>query len=222
VILVSDLEIKYGKTVIPVDLAPWESAFFVFDKKGLATATPQLAEADHEVKVLGGKWKMRLEGHGFKTLEQTVSELQSWTEQPRTRHFSGTGVYEKEFTLPAKEFDPDKRWVLDLGEMKNIAEVELNGIPVGVDWIAPYEMDISHALRNGKNQLRIKVTNTLINHVTSMKEVPPVPEELWPRLGVTNPELSKERAYRNPPKEFSEKELPLSGLVGPVVIRSSR
>lgn len=220
--LVRDLQMKYGKTTIPIDFAAWESAFFVFDKKGVTSANLPIAAADRVVKELGGKWNMRLEGYGFKTYEASVNKLQSWTEQPRTRHFSGTGVYEKEFNLSAKDYDPAKRWVLDLGEMKNIAEVELNGQVVGVDWIAPYEIDITAALQKGKNHLRIKVTNTLINYVTSMTDIPPVPKELRSRLGDTNPELSKERAYRNLPREFNEKDLPLSGLVGPVVIRSSR
>ena len=151
-----------------------------------------------------------------------MTNLQSWTESADTKYFSGTGIYETTFNLASRLYDPNKRWVLDLGEMKNIAEVELNGKVVGVDWIAPYEVDITEALRTGKNDLRIKVTNTLINYVTSMDAVPPVPEALRPRLGNTNPELSKERAYGRPPKEFDEDDdLPLSGLVGPVVIRSS-
>lgn len=211
-----------GRTAIPIDFAPWESAFFVFDKEGLESAAKPPLAAERVVKELNGDWKMRLQGHGFETYEADLAGLASWTDSPRTRHFSGTGVYETTFEMTAGELKSARRWILDLGEMKNIAEVELNGKLAGVDWIAPYEVDISDHLEPGKNELRIKITNTLINRVTGMDAVPPVPEELRPRLGDTNPELSRERAYARPPREFDEGDnLPLSGLVGPVVIRAS-
>jgi hypothetical protein len=159
---VTDKKVREGKTIIPIDFEPWESAFFVFDQKGLASAGLPQPEAARIVKKLNGKWQMRLEGHGFKTLERTMTDLQSWTESPRTRHFSGTGIFETEFNLPSKEFAANKHWILDLGEMKNIAEVELNGKLVGVDWIAPYELDISKSLRNGRKFQRCQRIYSLV------------------------------------------------------------
>jgi hypothetical protein len=155
---------------------------------------------------------MQLAGYGFESFETEVTKLACWTENPRTRHFSGTGIYETEFTLPEK----GARLMLDLGKVGTVAEVELNGKPVGVAWMAPYRLDITDAARAGKNKLVVKVTNTLINYVTGLKEPPEVPVELQPRLGKANPDIYE--SSRLAKREMSETDLPPSGLIGPVSV----
>ena len=221
VIRVDSINRQDGRTAIEIDFEPWESGFYVFAGENLDSAKPPAPSATRIVRKLDGEWKMKLSGHGFEDFESTVEALESWTESPRTRHFSGTGVYETSFSLSEEELRTTRRLVLDLGEMRNIVEVEINGELVGVDWMAPYQVDITGFPKPGENQLCIKVTNTLINYVTSLDAVPPVPQSLQPRLGNTHPELAKERGYNRPPREFDETDLPLSGLVGPVLIRGS-
>ena len=98
----------------------------------------------------------------------------------------------------------------------NIAEVELNGRAVGVAWMAPYRLEVTDTLRVGRNRLVVRVTNTLINYVTGLKEPPEVPPELVPRLGPANPAIypQSKLAY----VEMRETDLPPSGLLGPVVL----
>ena len=107
---------------------------------------------------------------------------------------------------------------LDLGQVGNIAEVELNGQPVGVAGMAPHRLDVTHAARVGKNKLVVQVTNTLINYVTGLQAPPQVPVELQPRLGKANPEIYPESNLAK--LEMSESDLPLSGLIGPVKVVS--
>ena len=72
-------------------------------------------------------------------------------------------------------------------------------------------------VRAGRNSLRVVVTNTLINRVAGMKELPPVPPELIPHYGGEGDRytLGRERARR----EMGFTPLPPSGLLGPVTLR---
>jgi len=203
-------------TVIPLAFEPWESAFYLFTE-GSAPVKPAAAFAGTmpEALAITGNWNMKLEGHDFDTLVTNVSALSSWTDSERSRHFSGNGRYETEFVMPAAKLVPGTRMMLELGQVGNLAEVELNGQVLGVTWMAPYRLDITRAVRAGANKLVVRVTNTLINRVSGMKTPPEVPAELQARLGKVKPSIYP--AGRKVP-EMSETDLPPSGLIGPVRI----
>jgi len=217
---VVDYRADAGGTTLGVEFEPWESAFFVFVPGSVPLAQPvvanRLKRPTPETFPITGTWRMKLTGHGFETLEATPDSLASWTDSPRTRHFSGTGRYEIEFTLPAERPAKDARVLLDLGRVGNIAEVELNAEPVGVTWMVPYRLDVTHAIHAGKNRLTVHVTNTLINYVSGLKEPPDVPADLQPRLGAANPAIYPMGSWGW--HEMNETELPPSGLLGPVRI----
>ena len=86
----------------------------------------------------------------------------SWTAIPELKTFSGTAWYEAEFDLR----DLAGRYELDLGDIREIAEVELNGEPLGVRLWPPYHFNATPALKPGGNRLRIGVTNTRANELT--------------------------------------------------------
>jgi hypothetical protein len=204
------------RTTIPLTFEPWESAFFVFTP-GFAPSAPVKAAASLPAALpITGDWKMRLEGHGFDAFETNITRLASWTDAPRTRHFSGTGRYEAEFDLPADRLVDGTRMILDLGAVGDIAEVELNGQNLGVTWMVPYRLDITRAAHAGNNKLVVLVTDQLVNYVTGLKAAPDVPVELQPRLGKANPALyAQSNRARN---DMTETDLPPSGLLGPVRI----
>ena len=165
---------------------------------------------------LAGPWKLVLEAKRFPRLERTLDRLSNWTEDAATRHFSGTGSYELDFEMPPECIRKDLELILDLGAVGTVAEVSLNGQDVGVSWIEPYRIDITQAARAGRNRLRVLVTNTLANYVAGMKSPPDVPVELVPHYGGAfdiYPEGAK--VARN---ELARKNLPASGLMGPVRI----
>ena len=84
--------------------------------------------------------------------------LASWTESVDTdiRYFSGTATYTKMVQCPAAK----GRVVLDLGQVKNIAEVTVNGKPYPAIWKPPFTVDITDAVMPGEDvTLQIKVTN---------------------------------------------------------------
>ena len=80
------------------------------------------------------------------------------------KYYSGTAVYSTTFKTQNKRFWPDNcRVWLNLPGLHDIATVKVNGKECGIVWTAPYRVDITDAVRRGKNTLEIEVTNTWAN-----------------------------------------------------------
>ena len=79
------------------------------------------------------------------------------------RHFSGTVTYRR--TCESKIQDPKSKILLDLGSVHNLAEVIVNGRNLGVLWKQPFRLDITSALKDGPNELEIRVTNLWVNRL---------------------------------------------------------
>ena len=87
-------------------------------------------------------------------------KLGSWTENDKLKDFCGTVCYESEFEIDLKSVD---KLILDMGSVAEQAEVYLNGGYVGYKLWAPYVLDLTDYVKNGKNSLEIEVTNSLAN-----------------------------------------------------------
>ena len=122
---------------------------------------------------LTGPWHLRFEENGR---ELTTPTLRSWTEEtdPAIAYYSGHVTYETTFRHKGK----GAVW-LNLGEVHNIATVYVNGINCGTVWTAPYRVDISHAVKRGKNELRISVVNTWANALQGADEGKAPFEGIW-------------------------------------------
>jgi hypothetical protein len=138
--------------------------------------------------------------------------LVPWNEHPDKgiKYFSGTATYRKSFDLDEAQA---KRFVrLQLGEVCQIAEVRLNGKPLGIVWTAPWTVDLTGAVQAGRNDLEIDVTNLWVNRLIGDANLP---EEQ--RLTKTNIRLvrgpAKLRAFEG---YTSDDPLVKSGLLGEV------
>ncbi|MDO9341794.1 MAG: glycosyl hydrolase [Bacteroidales bacterium] len=161
--------------------------------------------------LISGKWKIELKGNEFPLFVKQSDFLYSWTDDPLTRNFSGTGRYEINFKLSSDYIKKELKLFLDVGKVGNIAEVSLNDKNVGTAWMRDQKLDVTEVVKEGDNKLVILVTNTLINRVSAIKEPPPIPEDIVSRFG--NGAINSEI-----PREFGFKPLPASGLMGPVQI----
>jgi hypothetical protein len=90
----------------------------------------------------------------------TPFRLKPWTKTGLV-NFSGTAVYEKEFSVP--ESYARKKLILDCGRVSSVAEVSVNGQIAGTAVWRPYRVDITELVRPGPNRLTIRVTNTEAN-----------------------------------------------------------
>ena len=219
-----------GATALPgrihLTLAPAQSCFVVFRGAATSAALPcgaagvralpscEPVGADHRaardcgaagVRALPGvaPWRISFpEGWDVPT-NMTVQTLAPWREMfresPSARAFSGTATYTTEFDLE----DVRGRVVLDLGQVESIACVELNGKTFHDLWAPPYRLDVTHAVRKGRNALKVEVTDTWYNRLVYEGWLPEAKRRTW--------------TFRRP-----SERLPLhdSGLIGPVEILS--
>ncbi len=152
--------------------------------------------------VLDGAWKVTFDPkNGGPDQPATFATLEDWTKRSEQgiRNYSGVAVYRKTFDLPAAS----RSLQLDLGDVRSIARVRLNGREIGTLWKPPYRIDIAAAARPGKNSLEIEVVNAWLNRLLG-DDLPGVTKRIT---------SATTRTWTGPP-------LP-SGLLGPVAIRST-
>jgi hypothetical protein len=89
-------------------------------------------------------------------------------EASAVKYFSGTATYSKKFEMS----DLKSQIILDLGTVRDLARVTLNGKDLGVLWQAPFKLDITSALKTGGNLLEIAVTNTWHNRLVGDEQFP--------------------------------------------------
>lgn len=131
-----------------------------------------------------------------------------WTRSsdPRIRYYSGTAVYRLRFDLPAAAKARDvasSAAALDLGTVRDVAEVRLNGRDLGILWTPPFAAPIpAGVLKPMDNELEVRVTNLWKNRLVGDASLPP-----------------EERVAQLPKNPFGP-DAPLlpSGLIGPVTI----
>lgn len=91
-------------------------------------------------------------------------QLFDWSqhEDDRIRYFSGHARYTTTWKLKKDEVPQGRAW-LSFPNVKDIAHVWINGKDCGIAWTAPYEVEITGALKKGKNKIEIEVVNTWHN-----------------------------------------------------------
>ncbi|MGV9590338.1 glycosylhydrolase-like jelly roll fold domain-containing protein [Streptomyces tendae] len=104
-----------------------------------------------------GDWTLTLEREGA---EPVTGPLGSWTEHDEL--FSGSGTYTTDIDVDAARLD-GRRVLLDLGDVRDVAEVSVNGTALPPLLWAPFVADVTGPLGAGRNTLRVRVANTLSN-----------------------------------------------------------
>jgi hypothetical protein len=88
------------------------------------------------------------------------------------RHFSGTATYARSIDVPAGTLRVGRRAYLDLGRVEVLARVTVNGKDLGVVWKEPYRVDITDAVRAGKNAISVAVTDLWVNRMIGDAALP--------------------------------------------------
>jgi hypothetical protein len=106
--------------------------------------------------------------------KMTFSALSDWAAHadPAIKHYSGIATYRKTFDWPPSDLRPPTSVVLSLGTVKNVARVRLNGHDLGTVWTAPWQVDISSAVKPGANILEIEVANLWPNRLIGDATLP--------------------------------------------------
>ncbi len=152
---------KDGRTAVPLALGPSEAVFVVFRRVADSPTRQIPSSIRTTLATLDGEWQQQFADHS------RHASLTSWTTDtdPEIRYFSGTAVYTQPLIASASWFDHQSHLELDLGTVRNLATVSVNGRDLGVAWHTPFRFDVTDAIHPGSNQIEIRVTNTWVNRL---------------------------------------------------------
>ncbi|MDD4868984.1 MAG: glycosyl hydrolase [Kiritimatiellae bacterium] len=228
----TDFREEAGRITVPMQFAPCGSWFVVFRSRadsalecagstalsqvkagaGETTAassrsTPKNFPQLKPLMEITGPWEVTFDKK-WSGLTQAVifDKLEDWTKRPEEaiKYYSGTATYRKTFDLEQSIIgDQKSKMFLDLGALRELAEVRLNGKSLGIVWTPPFCVDITDAVRPGKNSLEIEVVNFWPNRIIGDAYLP----------------LEKRLTKTNIRKLTKDTLLMPSGLLGPVTIK---
>ncbi len=218
---------KGSGTLVRLDMAPGASVFVVFGT-GIVSESAAFEcwqNGDYELHArtgqkakfrlsdlvdpiaIGGEWKVTFDTAWGAPAEMKFPELISWSEHKNQgiKYYSGAGFYSKTIIVPPDWLASGRRVHIDLGEVREVAEVFVNGKSAGILWKPPFRADISELVKAGANDLKIEVMNLWCNRLAGDNELP-----LDKRFTKTN---IKTHGYRTDPNYWMVQP---AGLLGPV------
>jgi hypothetical protein len=194
--------IEGGQTVVPLSMLPQDAFFVVFRKPASAASATIAARPWRPVGKVEGTWSVAFQPGRGAPASTTLTHLKSLSESadPGVKYFSGIATYRLSFQAP-KGVKAGQPMVLDLGQVADIAQVSVNGREVGYAWKAPYRVEITRALKPGRNTLEVKVADRWINRLVGDAQ-PGAKKITWTAL----------------PTYKADAPLTPSGLIGPVTL----
>jgi beta-galactosidase/beta-glucuronidase len=157
-----------GVTRLPLRLSPFGSVFVVFRRLADTPSTvTRGADAPTKAWPVDGPWQVSFSPGWGAPASRTFPQLISWTQDSDegVKYFSGVGAYHKTLNLVPEQLQAGQRLVLDLGRVRLVADVYLNGRSVGILWKPPFTVDITDAAKAGANELVVEVANTWSNRL---------------------------------------------------------
>ncbi len=162
-------------------LQPNQSLFFIFRKKNYRASTTNSRLVSKTSKdPFNAKWQVKFDKDQVRQGTPIVFDrLKSWTESndSSVKYYSGTAVYNNTF------FNDDRsnihKALIQFDSICNIATIKINGIDCGTLWTAPYQLDITKALKKGENKIEIAVTNTWHNRLIGDNLLSPEKRITW-------------------------------------------
>lgn len=137
-----------------------------------------------------------------------VEQFGSWTESgdAGVRYFSGTATYRTTMHFSETQIASSEELWLDLGSVREIATVRVNGHEAGTQWRAPYAVRLDPHVHAGDNLVEIEVSN------------------LWPNrlIGDLQPDAAKKYTRTNVQAYRADSPLLPSGILAPVVVHPMR
>ena len=198
--------IENGVTRVPLHLNAGDAVFVVFrnktSEKGRSVAIPK----EKQLATIEGPWNISFQEKRGAPVNATFNTLTPWNENSDRgiKYFSGTGTYSKSIVADAGWFKEGEHLWLNLGVVKELAEVIVNGKSMGIVWNTPFRIDVTEGLKQGNNSIQIKVTNLWVNRL----------------IGDTQPDVVNKITYTTMPFYRSDSPLKTSGLLGPVQVVS--
>ena len=199
--LATDFSYGDNTTAIPMYFDPYGAFFVVFRTPGPERHDGPNFPGFEPVFTIDTPWQVAFDPAWGGPASITFPELVSWTERPEDgiRHYAGTAVYRTAFDWAAEPSE-EAVYALDLGNVREVARVGLNGHDLGPCWTPPFRVDITGIVKRGENTLEV----TLVNN--------------WPNRLIGDAALPESERYTKTNVTKFTPDMPLtpSGLLGPV------
>lgn len=220
-----EFKVDQYSTTVPLQLAAYESCFVLFSKEN-----KWLPSGIHKETMLStlltldGSWEVCFDPKWGGPAHTVFHELSDWTKNSDEgiKYYSGIASYHKKFDLTsANKMEGVSPLYLDVGNIKHMARIIVNGKDLGVVWTAPWRIDISDVVKEKDNELIIEVANLWPNRLIGDEKKPfdGVVNERWPEWLLKNqPRTSGRYTFSSYQPYKADSPLLESGLVGPVTI----
>ena len=210
-----------GIMTVPLKFAPYESLFIIFRHEPAANVASHAADnfpTLSPVQNISGPWTIAFDPRWGGPEAVQFDHLTDWILRPEEgiQHYSGTATYRKTFDLADGPRRNGARLFLNLGVVKELARVRLNGQDLGVVWTAPWQVEITDAVKEKGNELELAVINLWPNRLMGDAKLPPEK-----RFTQTNIQTLRKPRGSTKLKPIGEQPLLSSGLLGPVTIQAS-
>lgn len=141
-----------GRTEVTLSLPAYGSVFVVFPKEdsGAEIVEPTLV-APVVLKI--NEWTVNF-SEIYKSITRPVLFNRSREENKQIKNYFGRSFYKGLFMWKTSQ---EGRIVVRLGKVDEMATVRINSINCGTVWTAPYEVDVTDALRSGSNVIEVEV-----------------------------------------------------------------
>ena len=219
---------KNGLTAIPVKLESYRSYFIVFSRKNKTENGAGESANFPEIKTLKeikGPWSVSFDAKWGGPEKVIFDKLTDWSQRKEDgiRYYSGTAVYHKKFDFSGTENNKKgMELFLDLGDVRVMAKVRLNGKDLGILWTSPWQVKVTEALKEKGNELEIEVVNLWGNRLIGDENKPwdGIENGKWPEWLLKKQPRTSGR-YTFTTYHYYKKSMPLqkSGLLGPVSIQ---
>ena len=158
------------------------------------------------------KWNVSFTSGGPKIPATIETSLSSWTTFGSDyESFAGTATYSCHFAKPAQQ---SKHWRIDLGDVKESAQVSINGHLIGTVISEPYQLYVASDFFQVDNVIEVKVSNTMANRIAYMDQH----KLFWKKFYNVNFPSQKPENRKNGLFDASQWKPQNSGLLGPVTL----
>lgn len=153
---------------VNVRLQPLESMVVVLEKYEDGEVDKQLYPDENSSLIIENEWKIKFKPFKGDLFEMTSNKLFEFGGHADNRIATFAGQVDYETTIELDETN----WVfLDLGIEKQITEVKINNVELGVCWWGRHLYSIpKNVLTEGENKVQIKYTTTLANYANSLAD----------------------------------------------------
>ena len=145
-------------------LEPAESRLIVFEKAAAEAPAREVVPTDTGAVDVTGVWRVELRHMDGSRREVSLDALRNLGQLDGLAGFAGQAIYRLRFGAG----DAANVRFIDLGTVREISEVTLNGSALGVRWYGRHLYALPDGLRADGNELEIRVTTISGNYAKSL------------------------------------------------------